>query len=765
MRMSKPKLLFLGLVGIVSLILIWLYINNYLYKTKAANVPTNNSANRQIWWIAASRSASELTCATMTDAELDKFKSWGIGGFVCQNAYLGRGMGGGEWTGQANADALNNPTNSNYSRYDVQRKLRDSNIVARAHARGMKMYLGFWAANYYNGKTFYREWFDDNGWNGVVIPNIRDISGAAKLMSFDGLNIDQENYGNPSGTPSWTHPGTSPGGTTDAQVRAKVKQRGQEVMKAMLQSYTGESLEVMFYYNLFPGGWEALVQCEVNGYCGLDDSLGAYFIDFWDGMSSVNGYKALRFQDAIFYKGTQRSASLDTALQYNANKIYAYISRRFSNWDYAASRFAVSPFIWIDDDCALEGGFAANRSTGVVAEQLVTYRKWGVDGQFSNFVYSGNLKTKNYADYYSADCPPKVPGYDSQRPYNYLPAIKNTAVSGVVDSEFPTLNLTAPTTGSTFSTPGGTVNISGNAHDNLAIRFVKWKNDRGGEGTAQMRWKVLSGDYHTSYNWQMDWVASNVSLQQGTNVITITTEDIKGLVTAKTLIVTAGSSSPITSTPAPHIPTPTQIRTTITPTLAPTQTPTRAPTNSPTIPPANTALSLNLFLHGIGRGGDSANFGSVGNVNPLRMQRTVQVEIFNSQNQLSLSKIGQVNFDTASGSFKGTVDLGTTLSTGVYTVKVKSDQFLKVLIPGIQTITRGQTNQLPQVTLIAGDINGDNKTDILDYSILMGCYSDILPAASCTQLNKSLADLTDDGNVNQFDYNLFLRELINRGGE
>jgi hypothetical protein len=55
--------------------------------------------------------------------------------------------------------------------------------------------------------------------------------------------------------------------------------------------------------------------------------------------------------------------------------------------------------------------------------------------------------------------------------------------------------------------------------------------------------------------------------------------------------------------------------------------------------------------------------------------------------------------------------------------------------------------------------------NILDYNILMNCYSDLLPPVNCDALKKGSADLTDDGQVNQYDYNLFLRELNNRGGD
>ena len=185
--------------------------------------------------------------------------------------------------------------------------------------------------------------------------------------------------------------------------------------------------------------------------------------------------------------------------------------------------------------------------------------------------------------------------------------------------------------------------------------------------------------------------------------------------------------------------------------------------------PANassTTVSLSLLLHGLGKGGDSANPNSGGTENPRRLQRIAKIEMYNSQNQLMVSKDGNVSFETGSGSFKGDIDLGQTVPTGAYTVKVKVDQFLKVLVPGIQSLTQGQTNKLAQATLTTGDMNNDNKINILDYNILIDCYSDTLPAKDCADpAKKQGADITDDGDVNQFDYNLFLRELTNIRGE
>lgn len=205
--------------------------------------------------------------------------------------------------------------------------------------------------------------------------------------------------------------------------------------------------------------------------------------------------------------------------------------------------------------------------------------------------------------------------------------------------------------------------------------------------------------------------------------------------------------------------------TTTQPTATPTPAPTAVPSPTPSFAPGSTVLNVTVGLQGIGLAGDNANPHSQGNMNPQRTSRTITADIYDSQNQLVTSQQATVIFDQSSGMFKGTIDLGTNFTSGSYSVKIKTDQYLRSLVPGIQSITSGQTTTLPTVSLISGDINGDNQINIIDYNILAGCYSDLLPAADCTDANKVLADLNDDGNVNAFDYNLFLRELSNVGGQ
>lgn len=214
-----------------------------------------------------------------------------------------------------------------------------------------------------------------------------------------------------------------------------------------------------------------------------------------------------------------------------------------------------------------------------------------------------------------------------------------------------------------------------------------------------------------------------------------------------------------------------------TPTAAPTPTPTRVPTATPTsLPPTatptpvpnSTKLSLTVFMHGIGNSGDNANptLFTLSNKNPLTPTRLATVEVLNSSNVVVASANGNIVYDSVAGNFKGVIDMASKITTGgIYKVKIKEKTHLRVLAPQDPTIVLGQTNTISQVTLIAGDVNDDNALNILDYNLLIGCYSDLAPAVSCTANNKLLTDLNDDGSVNQFDYNLFLREIAVQNGQ
>ena len=187
-------------------------------------------------------------------------------------------------------------------------------------------------------------------------------------------------------------------------------------------------------------------------------------------------------------------------------------------------------------------------------------------------------------------------------------------------------------------------------------------------------------------------------------------------------------------------------------------------TLTPTSSPESVVVKFTSLLHGIGSSGDSVNSdSSLSNKSPLRVSREVVVEVFNNDEEIVGTKTGTITYNSATGRFDGTVDLGTSVVPGNYLVKVKTPQFLRESFSGITSLGRG-TNNLPTVTFISGDVNGDNVLNILDYNFILGCYSDLTPAKACDAVQKLNTDLDDDGKVNQRDYNLFLREVAGRSG-
>ncbi|MBI2621265.1 MAG: hypothetical protein HYW63_01295 [Candidatus Levybacteria bacterium] len=185
---------------------------------------------------------------------------------------------------------------------------------------------------------------------------------------------------------------------------------------------------------------------------------------------------------------------------------------------------------------------------------------------------------------------------------------------------------------------------------------------------------------------------------------------------------------------------------------------------SPT-PLPGTATVLNFSsvkLHGIGSGGASSNPTLQGNPNPITPVKSLVAEIYDSEGSLVTSGQGNIVFSKTTGDFSGKVilDPNVPFVSGDYLVKIKTDKFLKRQLGGIITINSGSENNMPQVALIAGDSNGDGLLSVLDWNVLLDCFSDLEPAKNCADpAKKSSADISDDGNVNQDDLTTFLAEI------
>lgn len=56
------------------------------------------------------------------------------------------------------------------------------------------------------------------------------------------------------------------------------------------------------------------------------------------------------------------------------------------------------------------------------------------------------------------------------------------------DTTRPTVAISTPTTGSTYTAPGGILSLAGTTMDNIGVTQVNWSNSLGGSGIASVRY-------------------------------------------------------------------------------------------------------------------------------------------------------------------------------------------------------------------------------------------------------------------------------------
>ena len=97
-----------------------------------------------------------------------------------------------------------------------------------------------------------------------------------------------------------------------------------------------------------------------------------------------------------------------------------------------------------------------------------------------------------------------------------------TYTATIADTTLPTVSIATPTSGTTFSTSFATINLTGSASDNVGVTQVSWANDRGGNGLA---------------TGTTSWAIGPISLQGGTNILTVMAIDAAGNASSDTLMV------------------------------------------------------------------------------------------------------------------------------------------------------------------------------------------------------------------------------------
>jgi pimeloyl-ACP methyl ester carboxylesterase len=100
---------------------------------------------------------------------------------------------------------------------------------------------------------------------------------------------------------------------------------------------------------------------------------------------------------------------------------------------------------------------------------------------------------------------------------------REITIPEIPDSVAPTIGIDFPTSLPTYENNTGAISLAGSASDNVRVKRVDWRNDRGGGGTA-------AGT--------TSWVAGGIPLQEGVNVVTVTARDVAGNTSSDTITVT-----------------------------------------------------------------------------------------------------------------------------------------------------------------------------------------------------------------------------------
>jgi hypothetical protein len=214
-------------------------------------------------------------------------------------------------------------------------------------------------------------------------------------------------------------------------------------------------------------------------------------------------------------------------------------------------------------------------------------------------------------------------------------------------------------------------------------------------------------------------------------------------------------------TPTPSLssstPTPTTVSSTPTPTSNISNTPSPTLSQTPSLGKTVSAtFALNVKLPGIG---NSKSTGE--NTVPKHNERDFRILLYdNIDNKVSESEV-RLKFDGTL--YKGAAQLQNT-EPGSYTVKIKSNNSLLKVFPGVIKFDSGEEKQTPQITLVSGNIidsnQSENTLDITDYNSLLSYFG-----KSVNDVSGELADLNDDGIVNEKDVNILLRGFLIRKGD
>lgn len=214
---------------------------------------------------------------------------------------------------------------------------------------------------------------------------------------------------------------------------------------------------------------------------------------------------------------------------------------------------------------------------------------------------------------------------------------------------------------------------------------------------------------------------SATGLQAGQTAIECTVRVSKGDSVLTSLSSTGPAALTITGGPT-FTPTPTGSVVPPTDTFTPTPTASATPTSTETV--TSTPVPTTGTLTG-----------------QVLASKTVTVSLLNADNSVAASMTAN-----ADGTFSLTAPAGT------YAVRAAASGFLSA--QGSTTLTAGNTNTMPTISLLPGDIDNNNVIDQLDALTIGMSYNTASPAA---------ADLNNDGIINVLDLELLAQNYRKTG--
>lgn len=192
------------------------------------------------------------------------------------------------------------------------------------------------------------EWTDDAGWAKIASSMGALANWASRAGNYEGIDLDWEFFQNRGSVTNCI----AAYGLTEAQVRAKVRQRGLEVMTAIMNNWspTKSIFRMMSYHSHFAGTWKEvqfqyapdnIYKPELN----LNDLI---YIDFFKGMADHPGNFYIYFMEAAYYKFLQGHPGYSwyDAISWD----YQQHRQLFVNNFAGPQRFTMLPAFFVDID-------------------------------------------------------------------------------------------------------------------------------------------------------------------------------------------------------------------------------------------------------------------------------------------------------------------------------------------------------------------------------------------------------------------------------